>query len=138
MDGAPLPQGPMKHCDNLEPHDKHPRYIHVEGTWPMTDGVTVDDSWCDGVPPLKPFVELLIRVDLELWGGTADGRDHQGVLEFLEANGGLGVIVDAIGSKHSSVVLRVRTEDLDKAYPIIKRAGVSGLAAVVMPDERPL
>jgi hypothetical protein len=118
-----IPQGPNMHCGDTREHSKHVN----------EDPGFVRGSWCDGVPPLSSFVELTIRVDLERWAGTAGGQDHETVLKFL-AEHGFGVIIDGIGHKLGAVVLRVRTEDRDKVYPIIKATGSTGLTAVVMPD----
>lgn len=122
-----IPQGPNVHCGNEEPHDKHQNARGIPGV-----GMTDLPSWCDGVPPLSQFVELTIRVPLRPEGPSA--KDHKTALEVL-ARHGLSLFVTYMDHPSTDMVMRVRTADKDRVYPIIKRKG--GLAAVVMPDAEP-
>jgi len=110
-----LPQGPKVHCGVAGSHVQHPN--------PQPEQ---DTAWCDGVPQLEAFTELTIRVPL--------GKEvsHQEVLSLL-SNNGLLFFVDSMDHERTKLVMRVRTGDKDKVYPIIKRP--TGLTAVVTPDE---
>jgi hypothetical protein len=121
-----LPQGPMVRCDLVAQHEPHSMRLES----------VVPNAYCNGVPTLDPFIELAIRVDLELWGGTAGGRTHQEVLDFF-AQHGLGLIVDAIGSEKAASVLRVRTgEGHDQVYPIVGKRG-NELRVVIDAPQKP-
>lgn len=128
----PLPQGPMAHCGDLEPHDKHASVGEFVPVSSSGRRVQVGQAWCDGVTPLEPFVELTIRVPLQA-GGPATAS-HEAAMRFVE-RAGLDVFVSYIDHPDSSLLLRVRTADLvDRVYPVIRNKDSKGFKAVVMPD----
>ena len=128
-----IPQGPNRHCGKLEQHDKHPNYIPVQGTIPATDGVTIDGSWCDGVPPLEAFAELTIRVPLSKGGVAA--TSHEAAFKLVQA-AGLSLFVNYLDHPKTALVMRIRTADgQDRVYPVIRNKDGKGFRAVVMPDE---
>lgn len=113
-----LPQGPNVHCGQPTSHEAHANLSEPTGS--STEGES-PSAYCDGVPLLESFAEIAIRVPLQHWSGTADGRDHEGVLAFFAENG-LGVFVDALGKPDTATLLRVRSEDgVDKVYPLLDR-----------------
>lgn len=109
---SPLPQGPRKHCGKLDPHDKHSMpdqgFVH---------GPEFKNTWCDGVPPLGPFVELLVRVPLGNFG--PEGVTHAELMRDI-CDEGIGTYaIEPIGNPGVSVNLRVRTVDgVDRVYPV--------------------
>ena len=110
-----IPNGtPSKHCGNPEPHERHASV----------------GEWCDGVPPLEPFLELTVRASVrELFGDV--NPSHQQALHLI-ARYGLGMLVDCIEKPETARVLRVRTGDgVDKVYPLLVNADNKGFKAVV-------
>lgn len=107
---------PSVHCGQLEEHTKHPNKDQT--------------TYCDGVQPLEPFVELTVRASMrELFGELAVTQEQA---RHLVAKYGLGLLVDCIGKPQTGMILRVRSEDgVDKVYPLVKRTLTSGYAAVV-------
>jgi hypothetical protein len=110
---------PNVHCGNPAPHVRHGNTRKARG------------SWCDGIPPLEPFVELTIRATLtELFGIDKPIR-HDRALHLI-AKYGMGMLVDCIDKPDTAMVLRVRTNDgRDKVYPIIKSSEGQGFKAVL-------
>jgi hypothetical protein len=122
-----LPQGPNRHCGNLELHERH---ALVEEFVPVDrEGFgqsRVVQAWCDGIPPLEAFYELTTRVPLESF--QIAGASHEEALNYLRDNGGLlFIMANVINSK---VVLRVRAGGEDRVYPII--AGRNGGFSMVV------
>lgn len=107
---GPLPQGPMKHCGDLQPHDKHPNQSTIGGKASV-------GMWCDGIPPLEPFLELTVRVPLGNFPG--EGGTHTELMRDI-CDEGIGTYaIDPIGDPGVTVVLRVRTQDgVDRVYPV--------------------
>jgi hypothetical protein len=114
-----IPQGPNRHCGKLEEHERHPN--RAPGP---------DYDWCDGVPPIEPFVELTIRVPLKPQGVVADNHE---MARRLFGRKGLGFFVENLEHPDTRLVLRIRTTDKDAVYPVIHRD--TGLTAVVMPGD---
>lgn len=114
----PMAQGPRRHCGNPEPHELHPNHVPVEGAATIPQEVRTDGTWCDGIPPLQPFVELAVRVPLV---GDLDfkGEPHSEVLRC---------ILDGLGSYIfdemypptgvAKIVMRLRVTGEDGVYPI--------------------
>jgi hypothetical protein len=115
-----LPQGPEVHCGLRA---KHPAHTNNSNT-------VIHNAWCDGNPPLEPFVELTIRVPMNFWRDDMPEWGHAKVLTFLGLQG-IGVIVDAMGHEDAAMVMRVRTNDKDHVYPVLKKKGRSDLSVVV-------
>jgi hypothetical protein len=123
----PMPQGPMVYCGNIEEHDKHP--MPGQG---FVRGPDFKNAWCDGVPELKPFVELTIRVPLQ--SAAFASTSHEAAMRFME-RAGLEMFINYMDHPDTSLVMRVRTADRgDRVYPIIRNAEGKGFKAVVMPD----
>jgi hypothetical protein len=115
-----IPQGPNRHCGDLEPHDRHVNKATLGG------GV---GAWCDGVTPLGAFVELTIRVPLQ-----RAGTSHKAAMAFMERTG-LGMFVSYLDHPNTALVLRARTQDgLDVVYPVVRSDNGKGFKVVVMPD----
>ena len=116
---------PSKHCGILEPHPKH-QNVRSPGGKPL--GLKDLPSYCDGVPPLEPFVELTIRASVrELFGEVTMTHDQA---LCMVSKYGLGMLVDCIDKPETAKVLRVRSGDgKDKVYPLISRE--AGMIAVV-------
>lgn len=107
--GQLMEQGPNVHCGNDAKHAKHSNrtntFLHA--------------AWCDGEPPLEPFIELAIRIPLEAMFGD-DLVSHVPVMRTL-AEEGLATLVDYMNDKTAKTTLRVRTGDgLDRVYPVVK------------------
>jgi len=103
---AILPQGPHIHCGDMPQHDKHPN----------TTNTVIPNAWCAGVPPLKSFVELVVRVPL----GEADGLkdlSHEEMVRNISDEGLVSFVIDGIDTEGSSVTLRVRWGGKDRVYP---------------------
>lgn len=97
----PIPQGPNMHCGNTEPHDKHP-----------TTG-----AWCDGVPPLEPFVELVVRVPLT--GDLAfPGEEHALIVQCILDDLPSYVFEEMYPPTAAKSSLRVRAGGEDRVYPL--------------------
>lgn len=130
-----LPQGPNRHCGNPELHVKHAsvgEFVPVSATG---ERVQVGQAWCDGVPPLPPFVEVTVRVPIEQLGFIdADKVPHQLVLDEL-GRVGLGPVFSSIAYA-MALIIRVRTSDgIDKIYPMLKKE--KGLYQVVVDAPQP-
>jgi len=124
MGTSVIPQGPNKHCGNVELHERHASVGEFVPVSASGRRVQVGQTWCDGIPPLEPFVELTVRVPLaHFMGSDPEARHHKVILGWL-AEEGLGVIVDEMGERGSATVLRVRTGDgVDRVYPLIRKKG---------------
>jgi hypothetical protein len=123
-----LAQGPEWHCGNLVKHDKHASVGEFVPTGKDGSRVQVGQKWCDGNPPLEPFVELTVRVPLDHWREKVWG--HEEALRFLGLYG-LGLFSDAMGQEGVSMVMRVRTPDKDHVYPVLKRKGSAGVSVIL-------
>lgn len=117
-----LPQGPNIHCGNDDLHVKHANTV-------------IANAWCDGVPPLPPFVEVTVRIPIEKLGFfDADKVPHQLVLDEL-GRVGLGPVFSSIAHA-MALIMRVRTSDgIDKIYPMVKKE--KGLYRVVVDAPQP-
>lgn len=78
----PIAQGPRRHCGNLEPHELHPNHVPVEGAATIPQEVRADGTWCDGILPLKPFLDLSIRVPL-VGEMSMDPATHEEALDIV-------------------------------------------------------
>jgi hypothetical protein len=108
---------PSRHCGLLDGHPRHPNLMPVDGTY------------CNGVTPLQPFVELTVRVPTRSLLGAED-NDHQKVLALLHDEG-LGILLDMLDREETRCALRVRAGAEDRVYPLLHRKGFPGFKAVV-------
>lgn len=112
-----IPQGPNRHCGKASEHERHSNVVPVNGEFvlPREGRVVADGTWCDGVPQLEPFYELMVRVPMRAFG--MEPLTHLQSLEIL-ADMGLGCLIDEIGES-ATTTLRVRGRDgVDKVYPL--------------------
>lgn len=92
---------------------------------------TEPNFWCDGVPVLGSFIELVVRVPLtgELdQNGTTHEETLADVLEEPDA-----YLWDEVGGTTSRTALRVRHGGKDQVYPL---RYVNGALTVVQRDAR--
>lgn len=77
-----------------------------------------DGTYCDGVPPLGPFLELVVRVPLvdEL---AMTGADHQEALQCILDEGLQTFAFDELTNPRTSVALRLRWCGEDRVYPLV-------------------
>lgn len=114
-----LPQGPKLHCGNESLHTPHPNSSgQPPSSTPEGDSPSV---WCDGVPPLKPFVELTVRVPLDNHFISAEDLadlGHGGALDWIMEEGLSTFIWDEVDSPNTRAVLRLRACGHDRVYPL--------------------
>lgn len=129
LDGGVDNGTPSRHCGKIEPHGKH-HNVRSPGGKPL--GMNDLPSYCDGVPPLEPFVELTIRASMqELFGEMAPTQEQA---QHLVARYGLGLLIDCLDKPETAMVLRVRSGDgQDKVYPLLKRKDGSMMAVTHAP-----
>jgi hypothetical protein len=132
-----IPQPPKVQCGMGEKHEEH-HNVRSKGAVPkgmVRFGSSNLPSWCDGLPPLEAFVELTIRVPLR--GEGFASTSNAAAMKFVE-RAGLAVFVNYLDHPDTSLVLRVRTQDLvDKVYPVISNPEGVGFKAVEMPANCP-
>lgn len=104
----PLPQGPNQHCGSTDSHFPHPNPSTLYAT-----------AWCDGVLPLEPFVELVVRVPLEHFGFPADHTHEQVVDDIVEEGLVTFTIDEMYHGGHGRAALRVRWGGKDVVYPLV-------------------
>jgi hypothetical protein len=102
----PLPQGPNVHCGKPEEHDVHPN---------VTDGRL--NAYCDGVPQLDAFLELVVRVPIAPFGFPKD-MPHEDLVQEIRDEGIGTFVIDQIDDDLSRVALRVRWGGQDRVYPL--------------------
>lgn len=106
-----LPQGPEVHCGEPGYHSKH-------GT--MHEGHVY--TWCSGVPVLPGFVELTVRVPMELaLLVPTEEMAHRQVVNTLMIKGLASAVLDNIDHPDTRRVLRVRAGGEDKFYQLAVR-----------------
>lgn len=104
----PLPQGPNQHCGGTEPHSAHPN--------PST---LYAKAWCDGVPQLEPFVELVVRVPFVGYLTPMPGTPHEKVVQLIAEEGIGTYTTDEMGvGGYAKASLRVRWGGKDVVYPL--------------------
>lgn len=106
-----LPQGPHVHCGNQKQHERHPNS-------PIEPGGPGSYSYCDGVPPLEPFLELVVRVPL-IGEMSMHPATHQEVLECILEEGLQTYAFDELTSARTRVALRLRWGGEDRVYPLV-------------------
>lgn len=99
-----IPQGPNIHCGLLASHSRHPN----SGT----------PSWCDGIPPLEPFIELVVRVQLKDHLNPG-GLTHSQLLKDIQEEGLQTYVWDEIDTSGTVAALRVRWGGNDRVYPVV-------------------
>jgi hypothetical protein len=107
-----IPQGPNRHCGNPELHDRHQN---------INAALATLDSWCDGIPPLAEFVELVMRVPLTAFFGSEGAGEHynthEEVLDALgEETGHINYLIEFADAEGTSVTVRLRALGKDKVY----------------------
>jgi hypothetical protein len=113
LSGGVIPQGPNRHCGDIEKHESHAHLPNVE------DGfASSDHAWCDGIPPLEPFVELVARVPLGSWGFPED-YTHAQVVQAIQDEGIPTFVFDEMApGGFAKASLRVRWGGVDRVYPV--------------------
>lgn len=101
-----LPQGPHRHCGLLAGHPKHSNITPVDG------------SYCDGVTPLGPLLELVVRVPL-VEEMSMDGATHEEVLACILEEGLQTYAFEELTSSRTRVALRLRWGGEDRVYPLV-------------------
>lgn len=103
-----MPQGPNRHCGDVERHIAHTNPSSAE-----------DTAWCDGIPPLEPFVELVARVPLGSWGFPED-YTHAQVVRAIQDEGIPTIVFDEMApGGFAKASLRVRWGGEDRYYPVV-------------------
>jgi hypothetical protein len=110
MGSVTLPQGPEKHCGTDSYHEKHSLACCDEG------------HWCSGVPVLPPFLELSIRVPLEVaFPGETQGMSQEVALRLVQYYGLGEAIMNNVDNPEVQSTLRVRAGGKDQFYPVRSR-----------------
>jgi hypothetical protein len=76
------------------------------------------DFWCDGVPVLGPFVELVVRVQL-VGEMSMEPATHEEALMCILEEGVQTYVFDELLSSRTRVALRLRWGGEDRVYSLV-------------------